>query len=88
VAAGGFSVPVPQPTPAQLGAAIRGLRKSRHLSIEALAAEADLHWTSVSRIEKGNQNLTWDALTKLATALQVEIVELVSLATEQRSAEA
>lgn len=74
-----------QPTLAQLGAAIRTLREGRELSIEALAAEADLHTVSVSRIEGGKQNLTWMALSSLATALGVELVELVRLATEQRT---
>jgi DNA-binding XRE family transcriptional regulator len=83
--AGGWSASVPQPTLAQLGAAIRNLRESRELSIEALAAEADLHTVSVTRIEGGKQNPTWMALAGLATALDVELVDLVRLATEQRT---
>jgi len=74
---------VPQPTLDQLGAAIRGLRERRELSIEALAAEADLHTVSVSRIEGGKQNLTWVTLTNLAAALDVDMVDLVRLAAEQ-----
>jgi transcriptional regulator with XRE-family HTH domain len=76
---------VPQPTLAQLGAAIRTLREGRSLSIEALAAEADLHTVSVSRIEVGKQNPTWVALTKIAAALDVQMVDLVRLADEQTS---
>jgi transcriptional regulator with XRE-family HTH domain len=79
---------VPQPTLAQLGAAIRHLREDRELSIEALAAEADLHAVSVSRIEGGKQNPTWLALSSLATALDVKIVELVRLAAEQSGPDA
>jgi transcriptional regulator with XRE-family HTH domain len=74
---------VPQPTLVQLGAAIRSLREGRHLSIEALAAEADLHTVSVSRIEGGKQNPTWIALSSLADALDVEMVDLVRLAADQ-----
>jgi len=74
---------VPQPTLAQLGAAIRTLRESRELSIEALAADADLHTVSVSRIEGGKQNPTWLALSGLANALDVELIDLVRLAGEQ-----
>jgi transcriptional regulator with XRE-family HTH domain len=74
---------VPQPTLAQLGAAIRDLRERRELSIEALAAEADLHTVSVSRIEGGAQNLTWHALSNLADALDVEMIDLVRLAADQ-----
>jgi transcriptional regulator with XRE-family HTH domain len=76
---------VPQPTLAQLGAAIRTLREGRSLSIEALAAEADLHTVSVSRIEGGKQNPTWVALTNIAAALDVQMVDLVRLADEQTS---
>lgn len=72
-----------QPTLAQLGAAIRSLRVKRGLSIEALAGEASLHTVSVSRIEGGTQNLTWLALSNLADALGVDIIELVRLATDQ-----
>jgi transcriptional regulator with XRE-family HTH domain len=74
---------VPQPTLTQLGAAIRALREERSLSIEALAAEADLHTVSVSRIEGGKQNPTWIALRNIATALDVQILDLVRLAGEQ-----
>lgn len=74
---------MPQPTLSQLGAAIRALREERALSIEALAGEADLHTVSVSRIENGKQNPTWMALSSLATVLEVEMVDLVRLATEQ-----
>ena len=72
-----------QPTSAQLGAAIRSLRGSRDLSIEELAAEAGIHWTSVSRIENGKQNPSWDAVAKVAAALDVEMADLARLAAEQ-----
>jgi transcriptional regulator with XRE-family HTH domain len=74
---------VPQPTLAQLGAAIRNLRESRELTIEGLAAAADLHALSISRIESGDQNLTWTTLRRLATALEVDMVDLVRLAGER-----
>lgn len=74
---------MPQPTLAQLGAAIRALREERSLTIETLAGEADLHTVSVSRIENGKQNLSWKALSSLAGVLEVEILDLVRLATEQ-----
>jgi transcriptional regulator with XRE-family HTH domain len=71
---------VPQPTLAQLGAAIRELRTQRSLTLETLAHEAHLHPVSISRIEAGDQNLTWLALSGIAAALDVEILELVRLA--------
>lgn len=74
---------MPQPSLSQLGAAIRKLREGRGLSIEALAAEADLHTMSVSRIERGKQNPSWLALSRLAEVLDVEVLDLVQLAAEQ-----
>lgn len=71
---------MPQPTLAQLGAAIRELREERALTIETLADEAGLHAVSVSRIETGNQNPTWTALTGIAVALEVNVGEIVQRA--------
>lgn len=83
MAEGGWLASVPQPSLAQLGAAIRILREERGLSIETLAAEAELHAVSVSRIERGKQNMSWIALLSLATVLEVEMLDLVRLAGEQ-----
>lgn len=85
-AAGGCCGSVPPPTSAQLGFAIRELRVSRELSIEDLASGAGIHWTSVSRIENGRQNPTWDAVARIAAALEVEMSDLARLAAEQPAA--
>lgn len=74
---------MPQPTLAQLGTAIRTLRKKRELTHEDLAHESGYHRVSISRIERGKHNLTWTALSKIATALDVELIDLVRLAGEQ-----
>jgi DNA-binding XRE family transcriptional regulator len=55
------------------------------LSIEGLAAEAGIHWTSVSRIENGRQNPTWNAVAKLASALEVEMADLARCAAAEPS---
>jgi len=78
---------VPQPTLAQLGTAIRSLREQRELNHEDLAHESGFHRVSISRIERGEQNLTWIGLGNLATALDVELLDLVRLATEQTGAD-
>ncbi len=72
-----------QPTLTQLGTAIRGLREERELTSEGLAHETGLHRFSISRIEGGKQNPTWVALSKIATALDVALVDLVKRASEQ-----
>jgi len=79
--------PSTQTTVAQLGAAIRALRENaRKVSIETLASEADIHWTYLSQIEKGRRNPRWTVLCRLATALDISILELVRLASEEESA--
>lgn len=44
---------------------------------EQLAEEAELAPTYISDVERGRVNISVDALVRLATALQVEVVELV-----------
>jgi transcriptional regulator with XRE-family HTH domain len=50
------------------------------MTIEALAAEAGIHFTYLSRIENGTANPTWGVVGSLAKALGVEIAELDQLA--------
>lgn len=78
---------MPQPTLAQLGTAIRSLRKKRELTHEDLAHESGFHRVSISRIERGEQNLTWIGLGNLAAALDVDLLDLVRLAAEQAGAD-
>lgn len=47
---------MPLPTNANLGAAIRRLRRARKLTIETLAFAAEMHPTYLSRIERGRRN--------------------------------
>jgi transcriptional regulator with XRE-family HTH domain len=74
---------VPKPTAAQFGAAVRLLRNSRKWSIEHLAGEAGVHWTTVSRIENGKQKPKWDTIASLAAALGVELADVTRLAAKQ-----
>jgi transcriptional regulator with XRE-family HTH domain len=73
----------PLTTPAQLGAAIRLLRESHELTIEALAAEAEIHWTYLSEIEGGKHNPSWEVVSRLATVLRIDLGELAQLAADQ-----
>mgnify|MGYP006267744409 CR=1 FL=1 len=61
----------------QLGARIRKLRKSKQLSQEGLAFEADLDRTYVSSVERGERNIAVLNLAKLARALGVGVAELL-----------
>jgi hypothetical protein len=50
------------PSARQLGRAIRGLRRTRGFTIEALAFAAGLHPTYLSGIERGERNPSWAKL--------------------------
>ena len=69
----GTTTPARAPTNAALGRAIRRLRQSQKLTIEALAHEADMHPTYLSGIERGVRNPTWAKLCALADALDIPI---------------
>jgi transcriptional regulator with XRE-family HTH domain len=68
------------PTNADLGRAIRHLRKVRRMSIETLAHAADMHPTYLSGIERGRRNPTWEKVSALADALTVSVRALAQAA--------
>lgn len=53
------------------GLAVKELRVERELTQEALASEADLHFTYVSSVERGQRNLSLHNIYRLAAALGV-----------------
>jgi len=55
---------------------VRRLRVLRQLSQEALAVDAKVDRTYVSRMERGRENPSVAVLEKLADALDADIVEL------------
>lgn len=65
------------PTNADLGFAVRRLRRERHHTIEDLAFEAEMHPTYLSGIERGIRNPTWIKLCALADALGVTMTSIV-----------
>jgi transcriptional regulator with XRE-family HTH domain len=65
------------PTNADLGVAIRLLRRARGITIEDLAFAADIHPTYLSGIERGVRNPTWDKVAALARALDIPVSGLV-----------
>src|SRR5580700_3822652 len=70
-------MPVAVPTNAELGRAIRRLRRARRMTIEDLAHAADMHPTYLSGIERGVRNPTWSKLAGLAGGLNVAVAEVV-----------
>jgi transcriptional regulator with XRE-family HTH domain len=61
---------------ADLGQAIRRLRRAHRVTIDDLAAAAGMHPTYLSEIERGLRNPTWSKLCGLADALHVPISTL------------
>ncbi|MDA8067507.1 MAG: helix-turn-helix transcriptional regulator [Actinomycetota bacterium] len=65
-----------------LGRAVRQPRRAAGVSQDALAARCDLHRTYVGGIERGERNVSFANLLRLAGALGVRASELLALAEE------
>lgn len=67
---------MPKPTRvAELGRAVRAIRRDLDLSQEALAARADLHTNQVGRLERGT-NVQIGTLLAIVDGLGVGLAEL------------
>lgn len=53
-------------------------RKSKGLSIRQLAAEADMEHSTIFRYEQGKRNPSLTIVHRLAAALEISVVDLVS----------
>jgi transcriptional regulator with XRE-family HTH domain len=63
------------------------LRTEAGLSIEALAAVADMHPTYLSGIERGNFNPSWTKLGGLAAGLGVPVSAIVEAAEQEAASQ-
>lgn len=61
----------------KLGKKIRAYRLTHGYSQEAIAAEAQLDRAYMGRIERGEQNLSFQNLVRIALALKVEVGNLI-----------
>ncbi|MGH9091291.1 MAG: helix-turn-helix domain-containing protein [Acidimicrobiales bacterium] len=66
------TTPSPFPAAQELGARVRHQRTVLGWSLERLAEEADLHWTYVGSVERGERNVSLRNILKLAGALDVD----------------
>lgn len=60
-----------------LGENVRLHRQKAGLTQEKLAELADLHTNFVGDIERGEENVSVDALVRLASSLRVKVADLV-----------
>ena len=58
---------------------LRSLRKTLGLSLDELAARANLSPSTISRVETGKRTISLDILVPLATALQVDLDTLLDV---------
>jgi len=63
---------------AQLGEAVRKKRLALKLSQEGLAERADLHWTYIGGIERGERNVGLLNIVKIARALETTASHLLN----------
>jgi transcriptional regulator with XRE-family HTH domain len=66
------------PQHAALGLAIRELRRASGVSQEAFAASCGLHRTYIGGIERGERNVSFANLLRIADALDLRPSELMS----------
>jgi transcriptional regulator with XRE-family HTH domain len=59
------------------GKRLLALREAAGLTQEALAHKAGLHWTYIGQVERGERNLSYKNVLKIAKGLGVEPARLV-----------
>lgn len=68
--------PLSQAT-AAFGARMRKFREASSQTQEQLAEAADLHWSYIGQVERGQTNLTLHNILKIADGLSVDPADLV-----------
>ena len=59
-----------------IGNRIRKYRNELHLSQEELAERADMHYTYIGQVERGEKNITIGSLEKICQSLGISFEEL------------
>lgn len=60
----------------QLGATIREARKAMRLSQEDFAEKCDLHRTYIGQVERGEKNISYENIQRIAVALGISPSQL------------
>lgn len=66
-----------------MGRAVRRFRRAHRLTIEDLAALAEVHPTYLGRVERGCTSPTWGRIVRLAWALDMDAAELARHAEDE-----
>jgi transcriptional regulator with XRE-family HTH domain len=66
-----------------IGGAIRQVREQQGLTLEQLAANADISYQYLSGIETGKENFSIRILEKISRALDLPMVSLIAAAYEE-----
>ncbi|MGO2658459.1 helix-turn-helix domain-containing protein [Mycetocola reblochoni] len=61
----------------ELGRRLRAARVDRELTLEDVGALADMHWTNIGKIERGQVHPSVETLVRIATALDIDPGELL-----------
>ncbi len=69
-----------------LARTLRSLRIERGDTQEDLAHKAHLTVAALARIERGHANPTWTTVTRIAAALDLDLVQLAEVVEETREA--
>ncbi|MGI6216135.1 MAG: helix-turn-helix domain-containing protein [Coriobacteriales bacterium] len=59
-----------------LGRRLRSFRVAKGMSQEKLAQKSGLHPTYIGQVERGEKNITVDTLAKIASGLDIELVDV------------
>ena len=62
---------------AEYGARVRARRQALGLTQEKLAERAELHWTFIGQVERGQRNITLHNIVRLADALETNTAQLI-----------
>lgn len=62
----------------RISANLKRFRTERGISQEVLAEQADFHRTYISQLERCVTNISIDGLERLAAALEVDVLDLLS----------
>ena len=62
--------------PVEIGQRLRTYRQRMNLTQEELAERADLHYTYIGQVERGEKNLTITSLEKITRSLKISFSDL------------